>query len=395
MEGPYQVPMPGAYGGQPAHSDQTLPPRYLLLDRLGSGGTATIYRAQDREVGRIVAIKALRLNPSADPIAFARFQREARFALRLDHPHIVRVLDYREPPDTLAVTLGGPYLVMEFVPGPNLKQVLLRSTRLMPAYTRTIGIQICDALAYAHQHRILHRDIKPQNILLTDDRPAAPVKLTDFGIAYRLPGSTTVEPRLTQTGFIVGTAEYLAPEQITGDELSPATDIYGLGLVLYELLAGRPAFGADDAMAVAARRTTSDPLPPSRYNPGIPPALEAVIMRALQRHPSARFANAAAMRQALIQCVALPIVTPSLDQPAPPARSASSLGKGQQRHRRKWFLLMFPLLCCATTSTLPASRTLASTHHPAPRPAGVCSEARTLMPPTVAASPSFLAPGER
>jgi serine/threonine protein kinase len=338
MEGSERPPAPGMPNVPPPLGGQAAISRYLLLDRLGSGGVATIYRAQDRQTGHMVALKVLRLNPAADPIAFARFQREARFALRLTHPHIVRMLDYCEPPDALAVRFGGPYLVMEFVPGPNLKQVLLRHHRLAPAITRSIGIQICAALAYAHQQRILHRDIKPQNILLTADAPTAPVKLADFGIAYPLPSSTTIEPRLTTTGFIVGTAEYLAPEQITGDALSPATDLYALGLVLYECLAGRPAFGADDAMAVAARRTTGDPLPPSQYNTGIPPQLEAVIMQALQRHPGARFPHALAMRQALIRCAPSPIAAPSAARTAPsPAEQSSQ----PDQRRRPGDLLFF------------------------------------------------------
>jgi serine/threonine protein kinase len=331
MEEAQQSSQAGMSGAAVPGQVQAQASPYLLLDRLGSGGAATIYRAQDRQTGRIVALKVLRVDPATDPALLARFQREARFALRLHHPHIVRVLAYHEPPDALALRLGGPYLVMEFIPGPNLKQVLLRYGRLTPAITRVIGLQLCDALAYAHQHRILHRDIKPQNILLASNNLSWPVKLTDFGIAYPLSSSMAIEPRLTRTGFIVGTAEYLAPEQITGDSLSPATDIYALGLVLYECLAGRPAFGGDDAMAVAARRTTSDPLPPSCYNPGIPPALEAVIMQALQRQPRARFQDALAMHYALAQCAPPPMVTPSAPQSPPASQIAESERPGRER----------------------------------------------------------------
>jgi serine/threonine-protein kinase len=263
---------------------ETLGGRYRLLELLGEGGMARVYKGQDTLLERTVAIKVLREQFAADPQVLALFQGEARAAARLSHPHIVAVYDVGEE-------RGRPYIVMEYVEGPSLKEVLDREGPLSVSRVVEIARQVCAGLQYAHERGIVHRDIKPHNILLP---PHGLAKIADFGIARAL-GAASV----TQPGTVFGSPYYLSPEQARGEECTPASDIYSLGAVLYEAATGRPPFQGDSPVATALKHVNESPLPPQQANPRVPPGLAAIIMRALAKDPRARFATAGDMGQAL------------------------------------------------------------------------------------------------
>lgn len=260
--------------------------RYEVHEAIGQGGMAVVYRATDRTLGRDVALKVLRDQYAADPEIVERFAREARAAARLSHPHVVDIYDVGSDD-------GLHYIVMELVPGEDLKRLIRRAAPLPPSVVIRLGREIASALEYAHRRGIVHRDVKPQNVLID---PEGHARLTDFGIAQAADGAG-----LTQTGTVLGTAHYMAPEQARGRPASPASDIYSLGVVLYEMATGRLPFRGDSAVEVALRHVEEAPVPPRRLNPGIPPALEATIQRAMAKDPGKRFASAAELGQALAQ----------------------------------------------------------------------------------------------
>jgi serine/threonine protein kinase len=261
--------------------------RYELQEPIGRGGMATIYRAMDLRMGRQVAIKILREVYSSDPKFVTRFQREARAASLLQHPNIVQVFDYGQSGESY-------YIVMEFVEGTDLRQYLKRHAPLSNDRAVVIAHDVALALGAAHKRGIVHRDVKPQNIMLNDSDL---VKLTDFGIAsvYKDVGAE----RLTTTGMTLGTVQYYAPEQAQGEVVSPAADIYSLGIVMYEMLTGRTPFDGDTPVAVAMRHIQDDPDPPSQYNPAIAPALEQIILRCLEKDPRDRYRDGDALAYAL------------------------------------------------------------------------------------------------
>ena len=258
--------------------------RYELRDPIATGGMATVYKAWDTRVERIVAIKILRSLAKQDRRAIERFRREAHAAARLSHPNAVTIYDFLEEN-------GEHYLIMEYVEGVNLKQYLAQKGSLPPEEAVSITSQICSVLQVAHAQGFIHRDIKPQNIMIAKDGQA---KLTDFGIVRVMEAAG-----LTNTGIVLGTADYLAPEQARGEPLSPASDLYSLGVVLYEMLAGRPPFVGSSAVQVAMQHANNVPPPPSKYNPRIPKPLELVIKRVLQKEPERRYPDADSMRKAL------------------------------------------------------------------------------------------------
>ncbi len=258
--------------------------RYQIREHIATGGMATVYKAWDTRVERIVAIKVLRSLAKSDSNAVERFRREAHAAARLSHPNAVTVYDFLEE-------RGEHFLIMEYVEGVNLKQLLAQKGTLSAEEAIDITCQICSVLQVAHAQGFIHRDIKPQNIMITPDGQA---KLTDFGIVRVMEAAG-----LTNSGIVLGTADYLAPEQARGEKLSPASDLYSLGVVLYEMLAGRPPFIGSSAVQVAMQHANKIPPPPSMYNPRIPRSLEAVIKKALQKQPQSRYANAEEMRKAL------------------------------------------------------------------------------------------------
>jgi len=240
---------------------QTLANRYELIERVGEGGMAVVYRARDGLLGRIVAIKILREQFASDSEFLTRFRLEARAAASLSHPNVVNIYDVGEDH-------GVHYIVMEYVQGRNLKEII-RSRKPMPvAEACAIGLQIARALEAAHQRELVHRDIKPHNILIMPD---GTVKVTDFGIAQAASSAS-----LTQTGTVIGSVHYFSPEQARGENVDAATDIYSLGVVMYEMVTGRLPFTGDNPVAVALKHLQERPIPPSHLNPDVPAALERV-----------------------------------------------------------------------------------------------------------------------
>jgi serine/threonine-protein kinase len=293
--------------------------RYHLLERLGHGSTATTYLAEDRVLGRRVAVKVFRPEFLIDPRDQARFEREARAAAAVSHPNVVQVFDVGQEGETR-------FLVMEWVDGTDLKH-LIRQRAPLPAEEATrLVLDLLRGLAAIHRAGIVHRDVKPQNVLI--DRLGR-TKLTDFGIAR-----TARDAGSTETGSVIGTAAYMAPEQATGQPVSPATDLYAAGVILYELLTGRLPFAGDNPIDVLYRHVHDTPTPPRRVNPAIPPALEAVVLRALAKNPGGRFHSSEAMAAALEAALASPQPLPKGAAIAPPLGPRASGGSATRRAHR-------------------------------------------------------------
>ncbi|MFF2661455.1 protein kinase [Kitasatospora sp. NPDC058032] len=261
--------------------------RYELVEILGVGGMATVWRGVDHVLGRQVAVKVLNGGLADDPRFAERFGREAQHAAMLVHPRIVMVFDS-------GVDQGSPYIVMELVHGRSLAALLAQRPVLPVEQAVGIAAAVCEGLAHAHAAGLVHRDIKPGNIMITDD---GGVKVVDFGIARA--GSSH---NLTQTASVLGTAAYLSPEQATASPLDGRTDLYAVGCVLTEMLTGAPPFAAETPVAIAYKHVGEQPLPPSARRPGLPPALDAAVLRLLAKHPAGRPADALAARAELLAC---------------------------------------------------------------------------------------------
>jgi len=261
----------------------TLAGRYELVEMVGYGGMAQVWRSYDRELRRQVAVKVLSVHPGDDSTALQRFRREGRHVAALSHPNIVPVYDF-------GIADGRTYLVMAYIDGPSLRDLL--SPALGVAPTAQLAVDVLAALDHAHHRGIVHRDIKPANILMTRDGTAL---LADFGVA-RASGDTT---ELTAAGSFVGTATYASPEQCNGTPVGPASDLYSVGCVLYRCLAGRPPFEADDAGQLVLQHRFADAIPILEVCPETPPALAAVIQQAMAKEPEERFADAGTMRDVL------------------------------------------------------------------------------------------------
>ena len=251
--------------------------RYDVVRPLGWGGMAEVYLTVDRQLGREVAVKVIRERFAEDERFVMRFRREARAAASLSHPNVVAVHD-------VGVHQGSPFIVMEHVPGRTLAELLREQGPFPPESVAEIGEAAARALTVAHDAGIVHRDVKPGNVMVTAD---GRVKVLDFGIARALRWTP-----LTDTPAVQGTAEYMAPEYVKGDGADPRSDIYSLGVVLYELLAGRPPFTGDSPLQVAYKHLEEAPAPPDAVRPGLPANLTAVVMRCLAKHPGDRYRRA-------------------------------------------------------------------------------------------------------
>jgi eukaryotic-like serine/threonine-protein kinase len=279
-----QSPQVTMHGGVSVE-DMVFGRRYRVVEKIGSGGMAVVYRAVDETLGRTVAVKVLHARYAADPNFAARFRQEASAAANLQSPYIVNIYDWGQENDTY-------YIVMELVRGTDLKTLIEQKGALDSKRVAELGAQVCSALAVAHGYDVIHRDIKPHNIMVTPDGQA---KVMDFGIARA--GNTT----MTQTGSVLGTAHYVSPEQAQGKPLTPASDLYSLGVVLFEASTGRLPFDADTPVAVALKQVNEAAPMPRTINPNIDPGLEAVIVTAMAKDPNARYDTADAMRRDLLR----------------------------------------------------------------------------------------------
>ena len=280
--------------------------RYELDGVVGRGGMAEVYRARDIRLDRIVAIKTLRADLARDQIFQARFRREAQSAASLNHPSIVAVYDTGED---MATGLPVPYIVMEYVDGRTVRDLLQDGHRLLPERSLEIIDGVLRALDYSHQAGIVHRDIKPGNVMVTRN---GDVKVMDFGIARAM---SDAQATMTQTAQVIGTAQYLSPEQARGERVDSRSDLYSTGCLLYELLTGRPPFTGDSPVAIAYQHVRENPIPPSRVDPDVPPWADAIVLKAMAKSPADRYQTAGDMRADLQRAASgLPVAA------APPTR---------------------------------------------------------------------------
>ncbi len=264
--------------------------RYRLLNRIGEGGMAVVYRAYDQALDRVVALKVLRRGYGDDAAFLARFQREARAAAGLDHPNIVTVFDVGQDG-------AWHYIVMEYVAGHNLKDEILDGAPFRVGQALDIAIQVCAAVGYAHRAGQVHCDLKPQNVLVTTDRR---VKVTDFGIARALSSAVTAPPG--EAEVVWGSPQYFSPEQAAGEPPTSASDVYAIGIILYEMLAGELPFTAENAQALALKHLQEEPPALSARNPRVPRHVEQIVRRALVKDPAKRYRTADQLGRILIAC---------------------------------------------------------------------------------------------
>lgn len=342
--------------------------RYQVGELIGYGGMAEVHRGRDLRLGRDVAIKMLRTDLARDATFQMRFRREAQNAASLNHPAIVAVYDTGEEQAPTGETL--PFIVMEFVNGRTLKEVLGGEGRLQPRRALEICADMCAALEFSHRHGIIHRDIKPGNVMLTQ---TGQVKVMDFGIARALASGATT---MTQTSAVIGTAQYLSPEQARGESVDARSDVYAAGCVLFELLCGHPPFVGDSPVSVAYQHVREAPPTPSDLNPEVPPAVDAIILKALSKNPLNRYQSAGEMRADLLRAAAgRPVMaTPVLRQdettqvaPAgagyPPTASGpytqripARVGDPRRRRASSWLIAAFVALGVLAVVALAAAR---------------------------------------
>ena len=331
--------------------------RYQVGELLGYGGMAEVHRGRDLRLGRDVAIKMLRADLARDATFQMRFRREAQNAASLNHPAIVAVYDTGEETAATGETL--PFIVMEFVNGRTLKEVLGAEGRLQPRRALEICADMCAALEFSHRHGIIHRDIKPGNVMLTQ---TGQVKVMDFGIARALASGATT---MTQTSAVIGTAQCLSPEQARGEAVDARSDVYAAGCVLFELLCGHPPFVGDSPVSVAYQHVREAPPTPSSINPDVNPAVDAIVLKALSKNPLNRYQSAGEMRADLLRAaagrpvMATPVLPVDETTPMAPAAAAgyqtqvmgpqtrqvpAAVGDPRKRKSSSWVIATFAAL---------------------------------------------------
>jgi eukaryotic-like serine/threonine-protein kinase len=278
--------------------------RYELDGIVGRGGMAEVFRARDIRLDRVVGVKTLRDDLARDQTFQARFRREAQSAASLNHPSVVAVYDTGED---MVGSLPVPYIVMEYVDGRTLRDLLRDDRRLLPERAAEITDGVLRALDYSHRNGIVHRDIKPGNVMLTR---AGDVKVMDFGIARAVSDSQLT---MTQTAQVIGTAQYLSPEQARGERVDARSDLYSTGCLLYELLTGRPPFTGDSPVAIAYQHVKEPPIPPSQVDPEVPPWADAIVLKAMEKDPADRYQSAGEMRNDIQRALSgAPVAAPML-----------------------------------------------------------------------------------
>ncbi len=317
--------------------------RYELGELLGRGGMAEVRKGTDVRLGRVVAVKRLRTDLASDPTFQARFRREAQSSASLNHPAIVSVYDTGEERATDGSDVPQPYIVMEYVAGRTLREILREGRKILPERALEITSGVLAALDYSHRAGIVHRDIKPANVMLT---PNGDVKVMDFGIARAIADASST---MTQTAAVVGTAQYLSPEQARGETVDSRSDVYSTGCLLYELLTGRPPFVGESPVSVAYQHVREQAPPPSTLDPELSPEIDAIVMKSLTKDVEQRYQSASAMRADIERCLAgQPVVAPAVPVDTgelPPAEDATSIFTGmpddeERERKRRWPMIL-------------------------------------------------------
>ncbi|MBT9133323.1 MAG: Serine/threonine-protein kinase PrkC [Firmicutes bacterium] len=309
--------------------------RYAVGERLGGGGTAFVYRGRDALLNRTVAIKVLNTQMTVDGDFVAKFRREAQAAASLSNPHIVAIYDVGQDQDT-------HFIVMEYVEGKTLKELIVDSGTVESKVAIDIAMQIAEALRHAHQHNVIHRDIKPLNILMTRDGQA---KVTDFGIARATTSST-----LTQTGALMGSVHYLSPEQARGGFTNERSDIYSLGVVMYEMLAGDLPFTGDNVFSIGLKHLQESPRPLSELCPTIDPRLEAVVMKCLRKEQDNRYQTAQALFDALSLLAGNGVT--QREAAVTPGRDSRRSGVEKQKRKVSWLAVVSSVMAVTMLLTV-------------------------------------------
>ncbi|MCW2785952.1 MAG: protein kinase, partial [Marmoricola sp.] len=345
--------------------------RYEIGELLGRGGMAEVRKGTDIRLGRTVAVKRLRTDLASDATFQARFRREAQSAASLNHPAIVSVYDTGEELSTDGSNVSQPYIVMEYVAGRTLRDILREGRKILPERALEITSGVLGALDYSHRAGIVHRDIKPANVMLT---PAGDVKVMDFGIARAI---SDAQSTMTQTAAVVGTAQYLSPEQARGETVDSRSDVYSTGCLLYELLTGRPPFVGDSPVAVAYQHVREQAPPPSSHDDDLTPQIDSIVMKSLAKNVGDRYPSAAAMRADIDRYLAgKPVQAPAVLPPpaeafvptAPPtqlptAMPAADEDEPRERKRRGPLVLLIVLLVALIAAALVFGPKLFESHN--------------------------------
>ncbi len=330
--------------------------RYELGELLGRGGMAEVRKGNDIRLGRVVAVKRLRTDLASDSTFQARFRREAQSSASLNHPSIVAVYDTGEEMSTDGSEVAQPYIVMEYVAGRTLRDIIREGRKILPERALEITAGVLSALDYSHRAGIIHRDIKPGNVMLT---PSGSIKVMDFGIARAISDASSA---MTQTAAVVGTAQYLSPEQARGETVDSRSDVYSTGCLLYELLTGRPPFVGESPVSVAYQHVREQAQPPSSLDDELTPEIDAIVMKSLAKRVEDRYQSAAAMKADIDRCLAgkpvqAPIIptddsTSFLPHDTPPSESTAVYApvaqqEDEEEGRKKWPLVLLGLAILA------------------------------------------------